>query len=152
VSIRGLLFQWASTIKIQQLWIFKVVDTVRYLLTGRKLRLVLVFIWSLSRPCLPLEESITVLLYSQATNTNFIVFGLTRPGLEPTICCTWGEHADHYTTDVVWSPLDSSYYTKGYFSQNDAFIQSVAGRHSLLSVKGLQLSGWQHVPSEGLKI
>ena len=27
-----------------------------------------------------------------ATNTNFIVFGLTRPGLKPTIYCTRGEH------------------------------------------------------------
>jgi len=30
----------------------------------------------------------------EATNTNFIVFGLTRPGLE-------GEPASHYTTDAV---------------------------------------------------
>jgi hypothetical protein len=29
--------------------------------------------------------------------TNFIVFGLTRSGLEP----TRGEHANHYTTDAV---------------------------------------------------
>jgi hypothetical protein len=31
----------------------------------------------------------------EATNTNFIVFGLTRPGLEPTIYHTRGEHANH---------------------------------------------------------
>jgi hypothetical protein len=37
----------------------------------------------------------------EATNTNFIVFGLTWPGLEPTICHTRGEHANHYTTDAV---------------------------------------------------
>jgi hypothetical protein len=37
----------------------------------------------------------------EATNTNFIVFGLTRPGLEPTMYRTWGEHANHYTTDVI---------------------------------------------------
>ena len=86
------------------------------------------------------------MLSREATNTNFIVFGLIQPGLEPTIYHTRGEHADHYTTDAVWFPLDSSYYTKGYFSQSDAFIQSVAGRHILLSVKGLQLSGSQHVP------
>jgi hypothetical protein len=30
-----------------------------------------------------------------------MVFGLTRPGLEPTIYRTQGEHANHYTTDVV---------------------------------------------------
>ena len=37
----------------------------------------------------------------EATNTNFIIFGLTRPGLEPTIYRTRGEHANHYTTDAV---------------------------------------------------
>jgi hypothetical protein len=29
-------------------------------------------------------------------NTNFIVFGLTRPGLEPRIYHTRGEYANHY--------------------------------------------------------
>jgi hypothetical protein len=40
-------------------------------------------------------------LSGEATNTNIIVFGLTRPGLEPTIYHTRGEHANHYTTDAV---------------------------------------------------
>ena len=40
-------------------------------------------------------------LAEEATNTNFIVFGLTRSGFEPMIYCTWGKHADHYTIDVV---------------------------------------------------
>jgi hypothetical protein len=40
-------------------------------------------------------------LSGEATNTNFKVFGLTRPGLEPTIYRTRGEHANHYTTDAV---------------------------------------------------
>ena len=35
------------------------------------------------------------------TNTNFIVFGLTRSGLEPTIYHTRGEHVNHYTTHTV---------------------------------------------------
>ena len=30
-----------------------------------------------------------------------IVFGMTRPGLEPTIYRTRGEHCNHYATDVV---------------------------------------------------
>ena len=41
-------------------------------------------------------------LSGEATNTNFIVFGLTRPGVEPTIYHTRGEHANHYTTDAVY--------------------------------------------------
>ena len=37
----------------------------------------------------------------EARNTNFIVFGLTWSGLEPTIYLTRGEHANHYITDAV---------------------------------------------------
>jgi hypothetical protein len=40
-------------------------------------------------------------LSGEATNTNFIVFVLTRSGLEPTIFRTRREHANYYTTDVV---------------------------------------------------
>ena len=41
------------------------------------------------------------MLSGEATNANFIVFGLTLSGLEPTIYRTLGEHANHYTTDAV---------------------------------------------------
>ena len=37
----------------------------------------------------------------EATITNFIVLGLTRTELEPTIYRTRGEHANHYATDAV---------------------------------------------------
>ena len=40
-------------------------------------------------------------LSGEATNTNFIVFGLIRPEFEPPIYRTRGEHANHYTTDAV---------------------------------------------------
>ena len=40
-------------------------------------------------------------LAEKATNKNFIVFGFTRPGLEPTIYRTQSEHANHYTTDAI---------------------------------------------------
>jgi hypothetical protein len=40
----------------------------------------------------------------ERTNTNFIVFALTRLGLEPTIYRTRGEHNKHYT-DVVTSDI-----------------------------------------------
>jgi hypothetical protein len=36
------------------------------------------------------------MLSGEATHINFIVFGLTRLGLEPTIYRTRGEHANHY--------------------------------------------------------
>ena len=35
------------------------------------------------------------------TNTNFIVFGFTRPGLEPTIYRTRGEYVTHYAIGAV---------------------------------------------------
>ena len=43
------------------------------------------------------------MLSGEATNTNCIVFGLTRSGLEPTSYRTGGEHANHYVyaTDAV---------------------------------------------------
>jgi hypothetical protein len=40
------------------------------------------------------------MLRGEATNINFIVFGLTRPGLELTIYRIRGEHANHYATDA----------------------------------------------------
>jgi hypothetical protein len=40
-------------------------------------------------------------LNGEATNTNFVVFGFTRPGLEPPIYRSRGEHANHYTNDEV---------------------------------------------------
>jgi hypothetical protein len=42
-----------------------------------------------------------LMLRGEAANTNFIVFGVTRPGLEPTIYCTLSEHANHCTTDTI---------------------------------------------------
>ena len=40
-------------------------------------------------------------LSGKATTTNFIIFGLTRIWLEPTIYRTPGEQASHNTTDAV---------------------------------------------------
>jgi hypothetical protein len=40
-------------------------------------------------------------LSGEATNTIFIVFGLTRSGFEPKIYHTRGEHANDYTTDAM---------------------------------------------------
>jgi hypothetical protein len=41
------------------------------------------------------------MLSGEATNTNLIVFGLTRSVLELTIYRIRGEHANHYATDAV---------------------------------------------------
>jgi hypothetical protein len=42
---------------------------------------------------------------AEATNTNFIVLGLIRLGLEPTIYRTRDEHANHYATDAVHTTI-----------------------------------------------
>jgi hypothetical protein len=43
----------------------------------------------------------------EATNINIIVFGLTRPGLEPTIYRYRGVHANNYSIDVVHLYIES---------------------------------------------
>jgi hypothetical protein len=43
-------------------------------------------------------------LSGEAILTNFIVFGLTRSRLEPTIYSIGSEQANHYTTDAVVDP------------------------------------------------
>jgi hypothetical protein len=40
-------------------------------------------------------------LSGEAKNTNVIVFGLTRLGLELTIYRTREEHANHHATDAI---------------------------------------------------
>jgi len=42
------------------------------------------------------------MLSGEATNTNFIVYGLTQPALETTTYHTRGEHANHYATDAIY--------------------------------------------------
>ena len=49
------------------------------------------------------------MLSGEAINTNFIVFSLTWPGLEPTIYHTRGKHANHYATDAAPSTRRISY-------------------------------------------
>jgi hypothetical protein len=53
-----------------------------------------------SQPVFALSPECCV-LSGEATNTNFIVFGLTTSGLEPTFYRTQGGSANHYTTDDV---------------------------------------------------
>jgi hypothetical protein len=41
-------------------------------------------------------------LNGEATNADFVVSGLNRPGLKPMIYHTQVEHASHYNTAVVF--------------------------------------------------
>ena len=50
------------------------------------------------------------MLNGEATNTDFLVFGLIRLGFEPTIYRTCGEHANHYATDAVDHRIGMFYY------------------------------------------
>jgi hypothetical protein len=67
-----------------------------------------------SQPVFAFSPSCCV-LSGEAININFKTFGLTRPGLEPTIYRTGDEHAKHYTTDAVNTGKDQGigvYYTQ----------------------------------------
>jgi hypothetical protein len=55
--------------------------------------------WQLQEKCQGL--SLWVKGRIRHKNTNFIVFGLTGPGLKPTIDSIKGEQANLYTTDEV---------------------------------------------------
>jgi hypothetical protein len=52
------------------------------------------------------------MLSGEATNTNFIVFGLTRLRLEPMIYRTWGEHVYHYTINAVKKKIGNKQHVK----------------------------------------
>jgi len=49
-------------------------------------------------------------LIREATNTNNIVFGFTRPWLDSMIYYTLSEHANQYTTDVVLNIFKGKLY------------------------------------------
>jgi hypothetical protein len=92
----GLLFHRASTIKIQ--------------LFTKRVGLNLISISLNINTC-------RVGLSGEASNTNIIVFGLTLPGLEPTIYRTRGEHSNHYATAAVQNASKLAFYICIFFSQ-----------------------------------
>jgi hypothetical protein len=49
-------------------------------------------------------------LTGEATNTNFIVFGLTRSGLEPMIYGTRAEHAHYITPPMRFTDATTASY------------------------------------------
>jgi len=61
-----------------------------------------------SQPVFTITPYYCVLSKQRAENTNlkFIVFGLTRPGLDASIYHNRSEHANHYTTDAVFGFKD----------------------------------------------
>ena len=73
------------------------------------------------------------MLSGEATNTNCIVFGLTRLGLQPTIYRTLGEHVNRYATDdVVMGSLNFLFYV---LNTIDRKVQCVKVNNSLESSK-----------------
>jgi hypothetical protein len=68
----------------------------------------------------------------EATNTNFIIFGLTRPGFEPIIYHNPGEHANHYNTDVV---VDKRQRTK---------LQTLCRKLKIEQHEPYKSKGWTH--------
>ena len=80
------------------------------------------------------------MLSGEATNTNFIIFGLTRSGLELTIYRTQGEHANHYTTDAVTM-------NRHYIQMNNTLCACTIQRHPFynLWVSCLE-TAWAAVP------
>ena len=72
------------------------------------------------------------MLSVESTNTKFIVFGLTRPGLKPTIYRTRGEHSNHYATDAV---LLIEYTLSQYDSSTDTRFIYIFVYYLRLSIK-----------------
>ena len=58
---------------------------------------------------------LNVVCLAEKQQKPILVFGLTRPWLEPTIYHTWGEHANHYATDVVCILLVISLFIIGNY-------------------------------------
>ena len=79
------------------------------------------------------------MLGGEATNTNFIVFGLTRSGLELTICRTRGEQANQ-------RPLLNKYNTQAHgFHREHLTFQYKCSRHYIVFyyISGINLQFWK---------
>jgi len=59
------------------------------------------------------------MLSGEAANTNFIVFGLTRPGLQPTTYRTRGEHAKDYATIAVFFTRETIWWSSDAICLNN---------------------------------
>jgi hypothetical protein len=122
MSIHGLLFQWVSTNLIKRVQSgshYHLIDcsffspsySCNECFTKHQHPLIYIpMIFSRSTCSIILQKYINwwekkccqrCVLSGEATNTNFVVFDLTRSGLEPTIYRTRDEHVNHYTTDAI---------------------------------------------------
>ena len=64
------------------------------------------------------------MLSGEVTNTSFIVFGLTRSGLQPTIYCTPDDHANNYTTKAFKEESTVSSNSKDIIHYNTKIKQN----------------------------
>jgi hypothetical protein len=71
------------------------------------------------------------MLSREAANTNFIAFGLTLPGLKPTIDCNRGKHDHHDTTWPFPTPSVHSVLIGVY---NQAAVHSVVCQLKLSNI------------------
>ena len=69
------------------------------------------------------------MLSGEATNNNFIVFGLTRLVLDPKIYRSQGEHPNHYATDAV--TMQDEFLEWQYFSYIMMISSEAGGKKSL---------------------
>jgi len=72
----------------------------------------------------------------EATNSNFIVFGLTRSGLKLTIYRSRGEHANHYSPMRFTCIKDISNKTKHHKYKMIRYIQ--LEQMKVLHIKAIQ--------------
>jgi enhancing lycopene biosynthesis protein 2 len=73
-------------------------------------------------------------------------FGLTRLGPEPTIYCTRGEHANHYTTDVIpetHATLCTKHRTKKKTTQKTIMMRNTNTRDELIVNRGFRSQSGQ---------
>ena len=127
------------TMEVRLLYVFRC--SIFTYMTTQKLWyfLYLIFIWYVApvgHNILIPRQPISVLspqwcvLSGETANINYIVFGITPPGLEPTIYRTRGEHAIHYTTDepTIYCTRDEHDI---HYTTDEPTIYRTRGEHAI---------------------
>ena len=68
----------------------------------------------------------------EVTNTSFLVFGLTQPGLEPTTYHTRGEHVNYYATDAVYYGLLTDIWQTKWYQVLSMLQKQVKSLHTFI--------------------